>query len=146
MRTGAETYKDASSEHVLVAIDLYDAGHYVMAHYCAGLAVECILRAYQVRLKAEFDSKHDLKKLSHDAKFSKIFPESRAAEYESLFTNLARRWNNDFRFRSVKSLRRYLVRLKLHEKVKGDFVKESARVIVNAATILVQIGVSKWMP
>lgn len=146
MGISAEIYYDAAREHAVVAAEMYDLGRYVLAHYVSGLSVECILRAYQARRSSEFDSKHDLRRLSHEAKFPDLFPAGQESEWEALFADLARRWNNDFRFRSLKSLRRYLRRAGLHEGIKGDFVKESARRIVSAAAKLVELGVSKWKP
>ena len=43
----AEIYYEAAKEHRDLALELHEAGRYVMAHYLSGLAVECILRAYQ---------------------------------------------------------------------------------------------------
>lgn len=146
MGTSAEVYRDAAHEHVIVAAELYASARYVMAHYVAGLSVECILRAYQVRRNAEFDAKHDLQKLSYSAKFPELFPKARFNEYQGLLAAVVVRWKNDFRYRSLKSLRSYLIRLHVHEGIKGDVVKESARRIVNAATTLVELGVTKWKP
>ena len=140
----AEVYRDAARERVVVATDLYESGHFVLTHYVAGLAVECILRAYQTRIDAEFDSKHDLRELAAGARYSSIFPEKLASEYAGALTAVYRRWNNDFRYRSEASLRSKLVRLKLHEGVKGNLVKENARKIVVASTALVKLGVAKW--
>jgi HEPN domain-containing protein len=142
----AEVYRDAAREHVAVAAEMYEAGHYVLAHYISGLAVECILRGYQVRLDAEFNSKHDVRELAESAGFAQLFPERRAAEYATAMTLVYRRWHSDFRYRSAASLRSKLIRLKLHESVKGDLLKESARRIMVAATMLVKLGVAKWKP
>ena len=146
MSFSADAYKIAAMDRVLEAAEMYGTERYVMAHYCAGLAVECMLRAYQVRLNAEFDAKHNLRKLAKTSKFTDLFPRERSEEYARLFAEVIARWNNDFRFRSVKSLRKFLVHFRLYEGVKGDLVKESALRIVNAATRLVELGVSKWKP
>ena len=58
--------------------------------------------------------------------------------------NVVARWSNTYRFVSIDGLRADLRRRKLNRGIKGDFVKESARVAANAATLLVSIGVERW--
>lgn len=35
----------------------------IFAIYCAGVSIECVLRAYIMKYTKEFDAKHDLEKL-----------------------------------------------------------------------------------
>src|SRR5262245_62663869 len=58
----AEHYFLASVERMSQAQHLYrqGEGYYALAMYAAGLAVECLLRAYIVKRKREFESRHDL--------------------------------------------------------------------------------------
>lgn len=55
-------YFRASVERMSQAQHLYrqGEGHYALAMYTAGLAVECLLRAYMVKRSREFESRHDL--------------------------------------------------------------------------------------
>src|SRR5947209_12246097 len=58
----ADHYFRASVERMSQAHHLYrkGKGSYALAMYAAGLAVECLLRAYLVKRKREFESRHDL--------------------------------------------------------------------------------------
>ena len=70
----AEIYYEAAKEHKALAQELHEAGRYVMAHYLAGLAVECILRAYHYRLSPVFSGRHNLQTLYWDAQFDDVVP------------------------------------------------------------------------
>ena len=58
MDFSADHYFRASVERMSQAHILYREGNgrYALAMYVAGLAVECLLRAYMVRRKREFES------------------------------------------------------------------------------------------
>ena len=56
----ADDYRWASLERIRAAEQLHGDAMYSSAIYFAGVAVECILRAYRVRIDPAFDSRHDL--------------------------------------------------------------------------------------
>src|SRR5438477_12892740 len=58
----ADHYFRASVERMTQAQHLYREGEgsYALAMYAAGLAVECLLRAYMIKRRREFESRHDL--------------------------------------------------------------------------------------
>lgn len=138
----AETYRDAATEHIGLARELHNAGRYVMAHYLAGLAVECMLRAYLYRLSPIFTGRHDLQTLYDDAQLDNAVPLEDKQIVGAALTEVTRRWSNSHRFRSEKALRQFLQRAGLGHS--GKFVRESSRKIVNAATVIVEIGDLKW--
>ena len=140
----AGVYLVAAQEHITAAMELHETGRYVLAHYVAGLSVECIFRAYRHRIDPQFDERHDLYELYKAAQFDEIVPEGREEEIGVALTEVVRRWNNDFRFRSETSLRSYLKRAHLDRGIRGNFLKESSRRIVNAAFALVDLGVCQW--
>jgi HEPN domain-containing protein len=143
MTFGPEVYRTAAEEHLTVSHELYRSGRYVLAHYVAGLAVECTLRAYR-RLASTFDDRHDLWKLARHSTFLADVPPKSLASITAALGEVVTRWQNSHRFRSEHSLRRYLLDRNLHLRIKGDFVKESARRIVNAASDLVTLGAMQW--
>jgi hypothetical protein len=53
-------------------------------------------------------------------------------------------WSNDHRFLSEAAMRKRWARRKLYEGVKGYFVKERVRQLVNAASLIVTIGAARW--
>jgi HEPN domain-containing protein len=144
MTFGPEVYRTAAEEHLTALNELYRSGRYVLAHYVAGLAVECMLMAYRRRQVSTFDERHDLWKLARNARFLNVVPEKSKASITAALGEVVTRWQNPHRFRSEHSLRSYLLDRKLHLRIKGDFVKESARRIVNAALELVALGAMQW--
>jgi hypothetical protein len=117
---------------------------YVLAHYVAGLSVECLFRAYRLRTDRAFDERHDLWVLAKTSGFLGICPAQSRPKINAALGDVVSRWQNDHRYRSNESLQRFLRKKKLHIKIKGDFVKENSRRIVNAAFELVNLGASVW--
>ena len=140
----ANTYRVAAEEHVTVANRLYDMNRFVLAAYVAGLAVECILRAYRYRINPQFDARHSLNLLYKAARFAEFIPAGKQVEISAALGDVVTRWSNDHRYRSEAALRSFFKRANLHRGIKGDFVKENTRRIVNAATTIVILGVSRW--
>ena len=140
----AEGYRTAAEEHVTAARELHEAGQYVLSHYVAGLAVECLFRAYRFRFDPEFDARHDLHALYRASRFDALIPEGVKTEVSAALSEVILRWNNDYRFRSAASLRTHLRKAGLSRSIKGDFVKESSRRITEAAFRIVNLGVSLW--
>ena len=140
----AETYRRAAVEHMTVAHELYQSSRYVLCHYVAGLAVECIFRAYRIRVDPAFDARHDLKELYKTSRYIQIVPEKEAGKYGACLSEVVVRWNNSHRFRSERALATYLKAAGLNRGIKGGFEKENSRRILNAATELVSLGAGKW--
>src|SRR5437764_8634443 len=78
----ADHYFRASVERMRQAQHLYrqGKGHYALAMYVAGLAVECVLRAYMVKRKREFESRHDLLLLLKESGILDLDPEQLKAK------------------------------------------------------------------
>lgn len=147
MQFTAEVYKQVADEHVSVASDLYDDGHYVLANYIVGVAVESVFRAYRFRFDPVFDSRHDLRDLYQKSKFEEIIPARQLDEYATRIDEVASQWSNSHRYRSEKALRSFLKSAKLDRSVRqGDFLKELTRRMVDAGTEIVLLGVRKWQP
>ena len=144
MPFNADDYRIAAEEHITAANQLYGLKRWALAHYVAGLAVECMFRAYRCRVNAQFDERHNLGDLARASGFLDNIPSKRVEIISAALSEVVTRWRNDHRFRGEESLRRFLVDRKLYLKIKGDFVKESSRRIVNAATELVNLGAMQW--
>lgn len=139
-------YRTASQEHATAALLLFEHRQYVLAHYVAGLGVECIIRAYRTKLAAPFDERHDLYELARAARFFDLFPSARVRALSAAFGTVAAQWVNTHRFRSESALRKFLTERKLYMGVKGDLLHARTRLIVNAAFELVTMGVTQWQP
>ena len=138
----AETYREAAREHIDLAQDLHDAGRYVMSHYLAGLAVECILRAYLYRLSPIFSGRHDLPVLYRASQLDRTVDPAEENNVNAALVEVSRRWSNSHRYRTEDALRLFLRRAGIGHK--GKFVRESSRRIVNAALVIVNQGVLHW--
>ncbi len=91
-----------------------------------------------------FDSRHDIDRLYELAKFADIVPASRVEEVTASLDFIISVWSNDLRFLSEAALRKRWVKRKLYESVKGDFVRERTRQLVNAAGAIVNLGAARW--
>lgn len=137
-------YRDASAEHVTVGRELYDLSRFALASYVSGLAVECILRAYRTMIDAEFDSRHNIERLYDLARFADIVPARKAPEIGADLGYVIALWSNDHRFLSERALRRRWLKRDLHKGIRGDFVKERTRQLLNASSEIVSFGVTRW--
>ena len=94
----AETYREAALEHASLAWRLHhESCQYAPAHYWAGLAVECMLRAYRLGHQPGFDSRHDLAELARDSRFYDYVPSRQAREVAAAMLEVVVRWRNDLR-------------------------------------------------
>ncbi len=146
MKFTAEAYRQAALEHVATARELYDADlpRYALAHYVAGLAVECMLRAYRHRIDPEFDERHDLRALYKAARFDEIVPPALQEQIGTARSIVDSQWQNNHRFCSEEYLRSFFKRGALDRGIRGDFLKERTRRIVNAAFEIVSTGNKQW--
>jgi hypothetical protein len=155
----ADHYFRASVERIGQAQRLYreGAGHYALAMYAAGLAVECLLRAYLVRRKREFESRHDLLLLFKESGILLVDPEALRAKglsdeqieehQKSLWSSVndvAILWRNNYRLASETRLLAHLKKMKLYRGVKGDLLKAKANDLLKAAQRFIEKGVLQW--
>jgi hypothetical protein len=140
----AEVYRGAARERTDSLQALYDGEMYVLACYVSGVAVECMFRAYRMRARTDINARHDLHELARESNFEDRVPSSLFAKFESDLTIVATRWNNNHRYRSDETLRKYFKRAHLDRGIKGDFVKENVRKMLNAANDIIVLGDRLW--
>lgn len=140
----AETYRNASLEHLRRAQTFHAQEQYFLAHYFSGVAVECLLRAYLLRISPEFDSRHDLYELARSARFFEIVPSELRKEYGTKFTTLNLRWRSNHRYATEKQWRDFLSGLKADFNMKGDRAKNNSRTLLNIAYHIVNLGDRNW--
>ena len=144
MRINSDQYMDASLERIETARRLFEARDYVSAIYLAGLAVECMLRAYRTREEAEFDSRHDLQDLFKKSTILEFVPQGATREFGEHFGQVWSRWKNDYRFASKERLKVQFKRLKLDRGIKGDYLKENCRIVIDSAFAIITVGGQHW--
>ena len=155
----ADQYFRGSVERISQAQILYRVGkgHYAIAMYTAGLAVECLLRAYMVRRKREFESRHDLLLLFKESGILDVGPDILQAkgltheqiqDHQKVLSSSVNAvfvlWRNNYRFASEARLLTFLKKMKLYRKEKGDLLKAKANDLLKAAQQFVSKGVLQW--
>jgi hypothetical protein len=140
----APDYFEAAQDHASALSSLYARGDYPLTIYAAGLAAECLFRAFRARKGLPFRSDHPLASLAEEAGLSEMIPVGHRARFDAAHADLILRWRNNHRFRSKTALRRFLKQHKLDRGIKGDYLKENARLLASSAVELAGLGVEQW--
>ena len=129
---------------------------YAIAMYTAGVAVECMFRAFKLLRTSEFDEKHNLSQLfahSHllqlneEAMANRGTPEQilkSAQNIRACVNDVHNLWANDYRYASEGRLKSELTRMKRYHGIKGDVLKACAYQSLNAAEKLIERGAEIW--
>jgi len=144
MRIEPDDYLEAARDRIIDAHSLYNLGRYSFSLYAAGLAVESLLRAYRVLKDPAFDERHDLRLLLAESGVENFVPSLEHAEITTLVLKVFIRWKNDYRFASEDRLKRHLKKLRFDRGIRGNFVKENCRMVIDAADRILKVGVAKW--
>ena len=149
MASTAETYRNAAKENLERAQELFEADSYFLAHYIAGLAVECHLRAYLRRVTNEFDSRHDLRELATESGYYQIVPATQISDVSSKFSLLNLRWRSNHRYYSERQLLDYMSEIRADFSAKGTRIdgnrwKNLSRTVLNLAHGIINQGEAKW--
>ena len=140
----AETYRFAAREHLKRAFALHENGEHFLAHYVAGLAVECHLRASLRLITNEFDSRHDLRELAKEADFYGIVPRKLREEFFSNFDALNLRWRSNQRYYSKRQFLDYMTEIRAEFRQSGDRWKNISRRLLSLADKIIEQGEAKW--
>jgi hypothetical protein len=149
IRFEADDLRGAALERVNTARRMFDAtavgaSDLSACIYLAGVAVECILRAYRMKRHPEFSSRHDLAELLKASGLVDFVPEKRKREVSVALGDVWARWKNEYRYASDQRLLSDLKRRGLTEGIKGDQLKESARIVLARALELINVGEATW--
>ena len=144
MKLTADDYRWAAFDRIGSAEALHAAERYAAAIYLAGVAVECMLRAYRVRVDPEFDARHDLMQLLTSSGLQDYVPAKRRAEVAGALGDVWSRWRNDYRYASDDRVLRDLRDRGLTLGIKGDPLKENSRHVLAQALALVGLGGARW--
>lgn len=141
--------KEAALERVSTARLLFEendkrGGNLSAAIYVAGVAVECMLRAYRMKRDPEFDSRHDLADLLRASGFVDFVPEKRIPEIAAALADVWSRWKNEYRHACDRRVSSDLKRRGLTDGIRCDQLKECARTVVERAFELVNVGAARW--
>lgn len=121
------------------------AGHrFVDTIYLAGVAVECILRAFASEETDEFEGRHDLSRLMKAATLERFVGEKQRQAISAALGEVWARWKNNYRYVGDIRLRSEIKRLQLDRGIKGDALKENARMALENALTIVNKGTFQW--
>ncbi len=125
--------------------------------YCAGLAVESLLRAFRWTADKSFEGRHDLSDLLKASGLLKIDDEymrrkratedaihNSGLELRAAMQEIVMLWHNNLRFASEASLRGFLSSIGRLQGVKGDARRKNALDLLNAAQTVIDRGVTLW--
>jgi hypothetical protein len=125
--------------------------------YVAGVAVECMLRAFKLRRDPQFDERHDLLLLFKASGMLEVDPEllrGRGLSDQQIANHLRELraavnavwglWSNNYRFASEERVLAHLKRMRRGRKGRGDYLKARALELLNAAQLFVVRGVLQW--
>lgn len=125
--------------------------------YCAGLAVESLLRAFRWTEDTSFESRHDLSELlkaSRLLKFDDDYMRRKGASEETIrqsalkirvaMNQVAMLWHNNMRYASESSTLAFLKQTGKNRGVKGDLLKKNAWDLLEAAQTIMDRGLVLW--
>lgn len=154
-----EHYYRAALERMTQAQLLYrHQASYAVAMYVAGVAVECMLRAFKGRKDSVFHEKHDLPQLFRASGILEVkqatqsgtsVTETQIGIYrrtlQAAMIDISILWSNDYRYASEDRLRAHLrKKVGLRTGIKGDILKANAVRLLNAAQTFVDKGSRLW--
>jgi hypothetical protein len=155
----ADHYFRAGVERMSQAQYLYreGEGYYALAMYAAGLAVECLLRAYMVKRKRQFESRHnllllfkesDILEVGYDRLMAQGWTDEQIQVHQKALwlsvNDVYVLWHNNYRFASEARLLAQLKKKKLYQRAKGDLLKAKTYDLLKAAQRFIDKGVIQW--
>lgn len=144
MKLNDAYYRSAALEHLNLSQRCYERNEYFVAHYFSGIAVECMLRAYLYRVDKTWRPEHDIYNLAKDSRFFDLIPAEGQEQWGAKMSILNLRWRSNHRFFSEDALKKYLNGIGATRSVRGNVLKENARVVRNLAQEIVGLGETKW--
>ncbi len=144
MKLNCTDYLEASAFRIETARRLHRIGRYSAAIYFAGVSIECLLRAFITREDPQFDQRHDLRELYKKAQLQVLIRHANRRQADAWLGDVWMRWKNNYRFASDDRMRAQFKRLGHDRGVKGDFLKENSRIVVESAYKLRTLGARRW--
>ena len=144
----AEEYRRAADSRIEDATALMERGRSALAHYAAGVAVECMMYAYLCRRGLPIEKHHDLLRNALRAGFFESLPRLGEARVRARAAvgEVRSRWLNNHRYRSNDQLLHWLskeAKLDPHVDQRKKLLY-STRTIIEAALEVVTAGRLAW--
>ena len=143
-KLSGDDYIDGASERIGSAYAMYAEDRFADTIYLAGVAVECVLRAFASDEADEFEARHDLHRLMKAATLERFVGEKQRQSISAALGEVWVRWKNNYRYVAERRLRSEIKRLQLDRGIKGDPLKENARVALENGFTIVSKGTFQW--
>ncbi len=149
MKFRAEDYYYAAQERFRDAESLYQSAckgdsSFSASLYLSGLAVECMARAYRVKLGLPFDDKHDIHKLFETRVIDVFSTEKSRRRVTSAISTTYIYWQNRYRYASDSQLESIFRKIHRGQRIRGEHIKNACINMREAMTIVLREGVAKW--
>ena len=144
MPTTADEYRSAALERIGDALELKRLERYSFAMYAAGVAAECMLRAFR-HPDIEHLAHHDV--VAHfDACDADRLGDRARRKMRGPVQTVHLLWLNNFRYSHEQRLRKHLNELKYYERVNrgSDTLKVACIELMDAALQIVTVGDERW--
>ncbi len=101
-----------------------DNNHIIFAVYCAGVAVECLLRGHITKSKPGLDRRHNLRELLKESHLLDGKGELEKIKINSAISTIDRIWYNNLRYASEKHIRRNFLKGFIGKKSSLDDINK----------------------
>ncbi|MBX3188113.1 MAG: hypothetical protein KF819_13915 [Labilithrix sp.] len=144
MPSTADDYRNAALERMGDATQLKRLERYPLAMYAAGVAVECMLRAFRHQ-DLEHQAHHDVAHHFRACDAERLGERARA-KLRGPVATVHLLWLNSFRYSHEQRLRHHLNELKYYTRVKrgADVLKVACTELMDAALQIVTVGDERW--
>ena len=120
MKSTADSYFSAATEHLATAYWLHQEGRFHLAHYFSGLSVECMLRALILKRSPQWDARHDLEALAREARYFDLIKPQHWLRHAEYFAGLNKRWRSNHRYFDEPHVWGHLNEIKADFNKRGD--------------------------
>ena len=152
----AEGYLAAAREHYAFlnreSVESDEPLSYPLSYYVAGLAVECLFRAYGELVGSKHDAKHDLRRMAEAGRFTEFMLEGDSEPIAEALTSVMKRWLNNHRYKSRNALQRFLNDAELYRTDEGKYLKGNSDAVLRynwerlskMTAFLLDRGIERW--
>lgn len=139
-----EGYRLASHDRLGESNTMRRAGHYVLSMYLAGVAAECMLRAWH-HPDLPFDERHDVVRLFDACDLDRL-SESAVRRLRVPLQTIHLLWLNGYRYAHDKQVRSHLHEHELDRDVhkNADRLKVKCGQLFDACSEVVTVGEDRW--
>jgi hypothetical protein len=139
-----DSYRLAALNRLGAADSLRRAGNYSLGMYVAGVAAECMLRAWH-HPDLPFDERHDVVRLFGACDLDRLGDSARRRLRTPLQT-IHVLWLNGYRYAHDEQVRSHLHELGLDRDVhrRADSLKVKCNELYDACAEVVTVGVARW--